>query len=185
MGVTTNLSGTSAGSSKGSRRTTERREKYREPPRQTLQKLAHHSQSNASHKTDSNDGSERGRKKKKSAMVRAFRSMSPFRRGSKKSLDGSARSKKRRERMPRNFEESRRSITNINIDGGAYKEKDAIPLVAVNLSDDSSPDRRSKKGFSFRSLSPFRRRGSLSSKRRNSRTSTSSDPFDEDEGVSI
>lgn len=118
-------------------------------------------------------------------MVRAFRSMSPFRRGSKKSLDGSASSKKRRERMPRNFEESRRSITNINIDGGAYKEKDAIPLVAVNLSDDSSPDRRSKKGFSFRSLSPFRRRGSLSSKRRNSRTSTSSDPFDEDEGVSI
>ena len=183
MGVTPNLSGTlSEASSKESRRDSGRKEKYREPPRKTLQKLAQSSQSNASNRTD---GSERGRQKKKSKLARALRSMSPFRRSSKKNLNGSGRSKQKRERMPHNFEDQSRRRIN-NIDGGVYEdfgEKEAIPLVAVNLSDDSAPDRRSKRGFSFRSLSPFRRRGSSKPSRRNSRTSVNSDPFDE--GISV
>ncbi len=130
--------------------------------------------------TPSFDGSQgkQGELKKTNSRF-SIRSLSPFRRNSTKSnkSNGNGNGKNKPYRGPMSHIESsriNRPVTPSDILREDEHRENSIPLVAVASSDDSSLDKRRKpkKKFSWRSLSPFRRRESK-------RKSRKADPFDE------
>mmetsp|Transcript_23395 Transcript_23395/g.34692 ORF Transcript_23395/g.34692 Transcript_23395/m.34692 type:complete len:1119 (-) Transcript_23395:69-3425(-) len=133
-------------------------------------------------KASTNNDHERGRERNSSKKSRKFsiRSLSPFRkRKSKNEMDEISTTSAYKGPMSR-IESSPRprlARTPSEIMEEDEAKETVVPLVAITSSDDSSQFRKSrrekkaKKKFSFRSLSPFRRRSKKSSR---------PDPFDED-----
>jgi len=136
-----------------------------------------------------------GRKDKKKRGF-SIRSLSPFRRrDSKKESDKkalkSAQDEWRRSQsgLQRGVERQDSGASRGSTPGSILEDEEAketqIPLVAVTLSDDSSLDRRKKgkkkKGFSLRSLSPFRSRKGKNRSKKKGRL----DPFDEEGSNSL
>ena len=136
--------------------------------------------------TDGKETKEKKEKKEKKKRGFSLRSLSPWRRKSKKNEPPEFSNKKEDDRGRRNQSRSRRDSRARLIKTPSqmlYEEErreTSIPLVAVSASQDSSQDRKPVRKFSLRSLSPFSRGRSTRPKVKKNQKA---DPFYENDSL--